>query len=242
MQFNTRQQFIKFSPRTHKVWRVVNTIEDRDPARVAIIICDMWDNHPSKAIFDRVGDLAPKLNEYVKGSRKKGIKIIHAPADTMQAYNGTEARKRIVSIDKAPMILIRPVSYPPIPIDCEGETKGMDRPDWGQITGQTKVIEIDHDRDAVSDNIEEIYSYLKANEIQLVVMTGGALNACLLLRMYGIINLLRLGINVVFCRDMVFLGVDPEHTPFVSYEEGMNIMVGYVEKFLCPSISSDNLP
>src|SRR5438046_395429 len=51
-----------------------------DPAKTALIICDMWDNHWCKSAAARVAAMADPLNETIKAARAKGVFIIHAPS------------------------------------------------------------------------------------------------------------------------------------------------------------------
>src|SRR5688500_11738410 len=62
--------------------------------KTALIICDMWNEHWCKGATERVGEMAPRMNEVVKAARAKGVSIIHAPSDTMKFYEGTVQRKR----------------------------------------------------------------------------------------------------------------------------------------------------
>src|SRR5687767_5137090 len=50
-----------------------------DPKKTAIVICDMWDKHWCKGATERVGEMAPRMNEVVKKARAQGVFIIHAP-------------------------------------------------------------------------------------------------------------------------------------------------------------------
>src|SRR5438552_1191498 len=64
------------------------------PQHTAIIICDMWDLHHCKRAVDRVGELAPRMNEVVAKARDWGVFIIHAPSDCMAPYENTPMRRR----------------------------------------------------------------------------------------------------------------------------------------------------
>src|SRR6185369_7403259 len=53
-----------------------------DPAGTAIVICDMWDKHHCPDATERVGEMAPRMNEVIKAARARGVLIIHCPSDT----------------------------------------------------------------------------------------------------------------------------------------------------------------
>src|SRR4051794_20661033 len=72
-----------------------------DPKKTAIVICDMWNQHWCKGATERVGEMAPRMNEVIKKARAEGVFIIHAPSETMKFYEGTPARKRALAAPKA---------------------------------------------------------------------------------------------------------------------------------------------
>src|SRR5262245_3497649 len=65
-----------------------------DPAKTAIVICDMWDQHWCRGATRRVGVLAPAVNRAVAAARARGVLIIHAPSSCMAAYKDHPARER----------------------------------------------------------------------------------------------------------------------------------------------------
>jgi hypothetical protein len=64
-----------------------------DPAKTAIIICDMWDQHWCKGATERVNELAPHMNNVLSIAREKGILIVHSPSDCMKFYKDYPQRK-----------------------------------------------------------------------------------------------------------------------------------------------------
>ena len=60
-----------------------------DPARTAIVVCDMWDKHWCPTATERVAEMAPRMNEVLKAARARGVLIIHCPSDTMEFYKDT---------------------------------------------------------------------------------------------------------------------------------------------------------
>jgi hypothetical protein len=69
---------------------------DWDPARTAVVICDMWDAHHCVSATHRSAEMAPRMNAVVGALRSQGALIIHAPADCMDSYRGTSARMRAI--------------------------------------------------------------------------------------------------------------------------------------------------
>ena len=98
-------------------WR--RRVKDRDQFRVieetvtwqasetAIIICDMWADHPCQMAAMRVARMAPRMNEVVSLARDHGVAIIHAPSSGMKYYEETPYRERMKTARLA---------TPPVPI------------------------------------------------------------------------------------------------------------------------------
>jgi len=72
-----------------------------DPAKAAVIICDMWDTHHCISTAERVAEMAPRMNEVIAGIRKGSALIIHAPSSCMGFYDKTPQRKRA---EEAPFV------------------------------------------------------------------------------------------------------------------------------------------
>ena len=66
--------------------------ETWNPAKTAILVCDVWDLHTSRNATLRTGELAPAIDALVKEVRKRGGTVIHCPSDTMAHYEGHPAR------------------------------------------------------------------------------------------------------------------------------------------------------
>ncbi len=75
-------------------FEIVNKRLAWDPAKTAVIICDMWNEHWCKGATARVGEMAPTMNDFLTKARSKGMLIIHAPSSTVKYYANHPARKR----------------------------------------------------------------------------------------------------------------------------------------------------
>jgi hypothetical protein len=82
-------------------------ILDWNARKTALVICDMWDTHTCPNAASRVGELAPKVNEFAKVLRARGVFIIHCPSDTMAFYKEHPGRK---------LAQDAPKSEPPVPL------------------------------------------------------------------------------------------------------------------------------
>lgn len=52
---------------------------DWQVTQTAIIICDMWEDHPCQMSAHRVDVMAPEVNRVISAARSLGVQIIHAP-------------------------------------------------------------------------------------------------------------------------------------------------------------------
>jgi nicotinamidase-related amidase len=226
----------------HAVWQ--STLEKRSvPAQqTAIIICDMWDNHWSRGAAERVNAMAPPMNEVLVAARKQGVHIIHAPSDTMAFYTDHPSRQHILAV---------PSSEPPVPLDLPVPPLPIDDSDQGSDTGETETyrawqrqhpaLAIDEKVDVISDKGTEVYSYLCQQNIQQVAIMGVHTNMCVLNRSFAIKQLVKWRVAVALVRDLTDTMYNPAMRPYVSHDEGTQLVIGYIERFWCPSLLSSNL-
>ncbi|MCW5556949.1 MAG: isochorismatase family protein [Verrucomicrobiae bacterium] len=227
-----------------------------DPARTALIICDMWDDHWCRSAAKRVTEMAGPFNTVVQDARKQGVFIIHAPSSVTKFYEGTPQRQRAQRASYAPTPV--PLSTqerwgtgwcwpdmprePGMPVDdsdmgCDCAEKCTIREAW---TRQIAAIEIAPE-DAITDNGQETWNLLAERGITNVILAGVHLNMCVLGRPFAIRQQVRLGKNVVLCRDLTDTMYNPEKAPRVSHFDGTDLVVGHVERFWCPTITSTDL-
>jgi hypothetical protein len=108
---------------------------------------------------------------------------------------------------------------------------GRDRP-WSR---QHPGIEIDEDKDGISDQGHEVYSFLRASGVSTILVMGVHTNMCVLHRTFGIKQMTRWGMDCVLLRDLTDAMYSPARPPYVSHDEGTQLVVRFIEKFWCPS-------
>jgi nicotinamidase-related amidase/type 1 glutamine amidotransferase len=216
-----------------------------EPAKTAIVVCDMWNQHWCRGATRRVAEMAPRMNEVLTEARQRGVLIIHCPSDTMKFYAGTPQRERA---RQAPHISTKTPLTRSCGLDAAHEGRlPIDDSDGGCDCdppckqGSPWTHEIDTlqiaPQDAITDSVEAIY-LLRERGIENVIVMGVHTNMCVLGRPFSIRQLVHQGFNVVLMRDMTDTMYNSRSAPFVSHFTGTDLVVEHIEKHWCPTIVS----
>jgi hypothetical protein len=148
-----RSQQLQPDEHGHNQWET-RTIEREVPAnRTAIIICDMWDRHWSRGASERVEAMAPRMNAVVQAARQAGVRIIHAPSETMAFYEGSPARRRMQALPPVQPPPYRRHPNPRLPVDDSDGGSDTGEKTWFQAwRRQHPAIEIDEGLDGISED------------------------------------------------------------------------------------------
>ncbi len=234
-------------------------------SRTAVIVCDMWDAHHCYRAVQRGNELAPRINSLLEKLRPAGVTIIHAPSSCMAAYADHPGRRRAIetpAADSHPEQIAEWCHQIPseergvYPID-QSDGGEDDTPEehaaWAQELAdrglnprqpwkrQTDAIRIDPQQDFISDSGVEIWNILADKGIENVILTGVHTNMCVLGRPFGLRRMAAAGKNVVLVRDLTDTMYNPASKPFVSHFTGTDLIIDHIERFVCPTISSDQI-
>lgn len=245
-------------------FRVTATAEKWDAAKTAIIVCDMWDLHHCKNAVKREGELAPRMNDLLEKARAQGVFIIHAPSSCMKFYEGHPARERAKAAPKAANLPAEIGSwckqipaeeagkYPIDQTDGGEDDEAAEHAAWAEElkakglnprapwTRQIATLKI-YDQDAVSDSGVEIWNLLEQRGIANVILMGVHVNMCVAGRPFGLRQMAKNGKHVVLMRDFTDSMYNPARWPFVDHYRGTELFIEHLEKFVCPTITSDQL-
>ena len=241
-------------PEGFATWEVCEAREAWPAEKTALVLCDVWDRHTCRGAEVRLERMLPRMNEVVRTLRDKGALVIHAPSDTMPFYEGSEARRRAQAApqDKVPALVPeseRRVEDPPQPLDqsdacdtCPDDAhpkheSGMPYP-WSR---QHPAIDVDHSRDAVSADGREHMALYQQRGIEHVLLMGVHTNMCILRRTFSIKQMVGWGMPIALVRDLTDAMYNPAKPPYVSHDEGTQLVIQYIEKFWCPTVTSDQL-
>jgi nicotinamidase-related amidase len=222
-------------------WQAQEQVVSWQSAETALIIVDMWDRHWSKGATGRVGMLAPHIDEIACAIRKQGGHVIHAPSDVTDAYKDHPARVNAQSAPFCAMPDLLGHPDPRLPIDDSDGGSDTGEPSWWKAWScQHRAIAIEPE-DTLSDDMQEIYNVLQQRSVRHVMYAGVHLNMCVLNRPFGMKRTIRLGYDVVLVRDATDTMYNPYMPPYVSHDEGTQLVVRYVEQFWCPTIHSSDV-
>ncbi|MDX1946788.1 MAG: hypothetical protein SFU86_15410 [Pirellulaceae bacterium] len=231
----------------------------------AVIVCDVWDYHHCLNAVRRLEEFAPRLDQLLAEARRRGATIIHAPSDCMPAYAEHPARKRATAV---PLAANLPKEIDTWCSRIEAEKKGvypLDQSDGGEDDDpaehaewaaklkalgrnpampwkmQSPLITIDAERDYLSDRGDEVWSILENRCIKHVILTGVHTNMCVLGRPFGLRQMVKNGQQVVLVRDLTDCMYNPRRWPKVDHFTGNDLIVSHVERYICPTITSDQI-
>lgn len=230
-------------PRTtgNNDWQVDERLISWPAAQTALVIVDMWDQHWSRGANERVAQLAPHIDAIARAARTQGVQIIHAVSDVVAAYHEHPARQHALAARHHPLPEMAEHADPPLPIDDKDGGSDTNEPSWWQAwSRQHPAITIEPD-DLISDDQQEIHNALQQRSVQHLIYAGVHLNMCVLNRPFGIKRMLRSGYTTLLLRDATDTMYNPYRPPYVSHEQGTQLMIRYVEQHWCPSIVSSDL-
>jgi nicotinamidase-related amidase len=224
-----------------------------DARQTAVLIVDMWDKHWCDGATRRSTAFAPRISEMARAVRSRGGLVVHAPSDCMKFYEGTPQRQLAKDAPKAtPPTPVHGWRYldltceAPLPIDdsdggcdCDPPCK---QPTGGKYpwTRENPLIEV-APTDAVSQDGQEIYNLFHQRGIKHVIICGVHLNMCVLGRTFAIRQLTDWGIDVVLARDLTDTMYNHKMRPYVPHDQGTQLVIQHVERYWCPTTTSDQI-
>lgn len=221
-------------------WRETSRLRKLEVEKTAVLLCDMWDMHWCGFASARVDAMAPRINEVITAARNAGMLIVHSPSDTLGFYVEHPARRRIMGVKEIEPREVKQVDEPPLPIDDSDGGCPDDDTQYGAWTRQHAAIGI-HEADVISDNGREVYSYLRQHGIDTIIYMGVHTNMCILGRSFAIRQMTRWGMNCILARDLTDSMYNPAMPPYVSHDEGTELVVQHIEKYWAPTLHSESL-
>lgn len=238
-----RSQVLVRDKRTRARWKSVARKARFAPGETALLLCDVWDKHTQRGAEERLAAMVPRMDRLARHLRRMGVLIIHSPSDVVDRYKDHPARARVLA---APPVEPKehPHADPALPFAKESGVSDTVEPRWQgpgyPWTREHPGIQI-RDEDAISASGPEVYSLLQARGILHLLIMGVHTNYCILHRSFGIKQMVKWGVDITLVRDLTDGIYSPETPPYLNHEQGTELVVGYVEKFWCPTVSSEEM-
>ncbi len=228
-------------------WKALETKAAWDATKTAAVICDMWDRHWCRAATARVAEMAPRMNALLVELRRRGVLIIHCPSGTMKHYADHPGRKLALAAPKVKTEIPLRGWYnldskreAPLPIQIKDECDCEPRCSRGGVwKKQIELLRIE-DGDALADGAEAFY-LMKQRGVTNVLVMGVHVNMCVLGRPFAIRQLITQGMRVALVRDLTDSIYHPKLKPYVDHFTGTDLVVGHIETYWCPTVTSDQV-
>ena len=252
-------------------WRTVETPAEWKAEETAVVVCDVWDYHHCRNAVERLEEFAPRIARVCDKVRAGGGTVIHSPSDCMKSYENHPARQRVQELvaKKLPAGFEPPPSAragwcsalpgeaaSEYPLDQSlggeddepaahaawaAELEKLGRNPKMPWKMQSPLVPINANCDWISDDGAEVARVLAARGIRHVLLVGVHLNMCVLGRPFGLRRIHEAGLDVALVRDLTDTMYDPAQWPWVDHFTGTDRMVEHVERYVCPTVSSEQI-
>jgi hypothetical protein len=191
--------------RDRETRRSVARKEAIDPAKIGIVIIDMWNTNDCMTNAQRAAALVPRMNKVLEVARRLGMQIIWAPTDVVNYYAGTPQRERALALPSLALPHLTnfscPFSAPTVrPEKCMCGPGivchihyGWDKMDPNLIIGRSDWIVADPN---------ELYSVYKHQGLTRLIYMGINTNLCVMNKPEGIAAMTAAGIKCILARDL----------------------------------------
>ena len=182
--------------------------------------------------------MADRINNFAEVVRKHGGRVLHCPSETVDTYyKDWPQRLDMKKYPQANAIVSQEMRQADIPLDT---SLTMGCPDTPECTVELSAWTKQHEnieilpQDLISDSGQEIYNFIIAEGIEYVLISGVALNMCVVARPFGVVSLVELGVSVQVVADLVEVFYNPSEQPYITVEQAKWLTLGYIEGKWCP--------
>ena len=221
---------------------IKETPADWNPRKTAVVICDMWEKHWCDEATQRVTEMAPRMNQLIAKLRDQGVLIVHCPSETMKFYEKHPARARAINAPAAKVELLPNRKETPWPLEvihggCVQDPQPRERRVWDR---QIDLLDI-KDQDVITDDGDQAFNAMRERGVENLIIMGVHTNMCIIHRPFAIKAMVRRGLNVALVRDMTDAMYSPLGKPHVDHFSGTDLIIEWLEKNWCPTITSAQL-
>jgi hypothetical protein len=243
-----------------------------DPARVGIIVMDMWNSHWDPIYTARSDAIVPAMNQFLHNARSAGATIVFSPTALIDlagnaVYHDMRQRARAIALPDVPIppaVGFEPAE-PQLWLYSDIGMEGNPAPEcrhsgWGTdewpLSAQSPGLDIEEIDYLLGDNprgVQEMWNVMHKHQIEHVLYLGGALNMCLYKKPIGVYYLKQHAVSTILVRELVEGWSVPRHwyqhdQPFpaeagdFSPDKADDMMRQWYERNTAPTTGMDIFP
>jgi hypothetical protein len=218
-------------------------------SQVAIIVMDMWDRSGCDSITEQINTLIGPMNKTLAVARQLGISVVFSPSEVTEFYKDLPQREVMKELPNHTLTMSQYNPRMPSWMDqndlgCTKEKTGKLNKPWKR---QHMALDIDP-RDYITENTKELFNLCREKGITTLLFMGVGTNMNLLNRPTGIIAMTKAGLECAVVRDLSIgwegneLNLDDSNPNFdKSIERKSGDMIPFMEKFIAPTVSANQL-
>ena len=215
--------------------QIIVKTENVDPAKVGIVVVDIWNCHWCMTWTHCMESLVPRVNAALAGARKLGMQVCWAPTDVATLYAGAPQRERALALPRHPMVKVRdcPLSFTVRmgPCHCGPGTACRQNYGWDAMNPDLVLA----NEDLIIGGGEELFSLCRERGITRLIYVGGAINICLSGKSEGLQRMVEAGLDCVLARDLSEAWSTYDPASGCTPDTGTEQAVADVEKAGVPS-------
>jgi hypothetical protein len=206
------------------------------PARVGVVVVDMWNYHWCKTATMRVAALVPRMHKALDAARELGMTVMLCPSDVVDNYAGWPQREVIFGLPRHAVPALAHIECPPPP-NGGGCACGRDRCTvnygWDAMHPDLHIAR----DDLMPDTLQDVYSICKERGLTHLIYMGVHTQVCLLGKPMGLRNLKAAGLRCILARDLT--DAHPGYDPASGFTPDRHTaeVVEHFEKHLAPTIN-----
>ena len=184
---------------------IVARKESVDPAKVGVVIIDMWNTNDCMTNAQRCAALVPRMNRALEGARRLGMQIIWAPTDVASQYVGTLPRERAIALPISPLPHLTNFSCPfsvgtvrPAQCMCGPGIVCHIHSGWDQMDPNLVIGTADW----IVGSPDELYAIYKQRGLTRLIYMGINTNLCVMNKPEGIAPMTSAGLKCILARDL----------------------------------------
>lgn len=210
--------------------------EQVDPARVGVVVVDMWNHHWCKTATMRVDALVPRMNRALDAARELGMTVMLCPSDVVDNYAGWPQREAIFALRRHPVPTLAKIDCPAPPngggCAC-GKQRCVVNYGWDAMHPRLRVGKAD----LMPDTLSDVYSLCKERKLTHLIYMGVHTQVCLLGKPMGLRNLKAAGMECILARDLT--DAHPGYDPAKGFTPDSHTaeVVEHFEKHLAASVN-----